>query len=174
MRTVCEVAFSLLAAALVPALGALRTTGYAIAASIPVLARARLLIEGPAALLRLPDLDETLALAYLAVPIAVIANLCWYFALRHLPTDRASLCYATTPIGALLAAVLVAAAVPTGGEVLGIILVAAGLFTGLAPPRPPAQPPCAAAPRALAGRRLDGPAGQELGLRCCTAQRWEQ
>jgi drug/metabolite transporter (DMT)-like permease len=128
---VCEVAFALLAVPLIGRLGTVRTTAYAVVAAAVQLAIAGLLVDGPAGVLRAPTGTELISLLYLAVVIAVLANLLWYAALPRIGADHAGLFYAFTPVGALTVGVLLHTSSPTGAELTSIAVVIVGLLVGL-------------------------------------------
>lgn len=131
----CEVVFALCAVPVLPTLGALRTTAYAFVGAVPVLALAAIAFDGPRSLAVVPNREELLALAYLTGPVAVVANLCWYAGPKRLGAEQASLLYALTPVGAVVAAIVVAHELPGPRELVGIGVVTVGLLIGLRPRR---------------------------------------
>ncbi|WP_345214651.1 DMT family transporter [Georgenia halophila] len=128
---VCEVAFALLAVPLIDRIGTVRTTAYAVSAAALQLVLAALIVEGPGTYLHVPTPDELAGLAYMTVGIAVLANLLWYAALPRIGADHAALFYACTPVGALLAGLLLGESRPTTATMVGLCLVILGLLLGL-------------------------------------------
>lgn len=125
-----EVGFSLLAVPLLPKLGAIRVSAYSAAAAVPLLFVAGVVAD-PAQVLRVPTAAETAALLYLAVVITAFAFFCWYDALPRLGPERAGLFSGFLPIGAITAAIVLQTGNVTGADLLGALLVIAGLIFGL-------------------------------------------
>ncbi|HEY3501451.1 MAG TPA: DMT family transporter [Actinocatenispora sp.] len=125
-----DVAFSAQAASLLPRLGARRVAGYGCAFAAAEALLLGLVTDG-AGVVRMPTPVEAAGLAWLALPVTVLAFLAWYTALPRLGAARATLYCGLTP---LVAAVL-APALGTGrlgaGQAAGAVLVAAGLCVGL-------------------------------------------
>ncbi|MFD3484865.1 DMT family transporter [Streptomyces sp. NPDC058665] len=141
----CEVAFSLCAVPLLPTLGAVRTSAFAAAGSVPVLLTAGVLADGTG-LLRLPTTPELLALTHKALAVAVLANLLWYAALPRIRADKAGLFYGFVPLGTLAMSAALGQESPGRTTVTGIALVLLGLAVGLASfgrrgPRPETRAP---------------------------------
>ncbi|WP_353850266.1 EamA family transporter [Solwaraspora sp. WMMA2065] len=76
-------AFSLLAAALLDRLGAVRVSAYSCGLAVPIFALAAL-VAGEATRWRLPTAAEAAALGYLAVILTVVGFLAWFTGLRRL------------------------------------------------------------------------------------------
>lgn len=81
--------------------------------------------------LGLPDL---LAPTYLAVGVSATATVAWYAAVPRLGADRAGLFYAFSPVGALAAGLVLGTSHLSVGKLLGLVVVMAGLLTGLRRP----------------------------------------
>ena len=96
-----EVLFSLLAAAVLPHLGAVRTSAYSCALAVPMLAIGAVLVGEPARW-RLPTGSEVFSLAYLAVALTVAAFLAWFTGLRRLGVERAGLFVGVLPVATLV------------------------------------------------------------------------
>ncbi|MEU8077873.1 DMT family transporter [Catellatospora citrea] len=126
---VCEVMFSLLAAQVLPRLGAVRVSAWSCALAVPMLA-VTALVTGEAGRLRPPTATETLTLLYLAVMMTVVAFLAWFTGLGKLGVERAGMFTGVVPAATLVAASLQDRALPDLSQVLGVLVVAAGLVLG--------------------------------------------
>jgi drug/metabolite transporter (DMT)-like permease len=123
-----EVLFSLLADAVLPRLGAIRTSAYSCALAVPLLLLSALVVrESP----RAPTLTQALTLAYLATALTVGAFLAWFNGLRRLGVDRAGLFVGVLPVSTLVVTGLVDHRLPGLARSGGVLLVAAGLALGL-------------------------------------------
>lgn len=140
-----EVAFSLLAAAVLPRLGALRVSAWSCAIAVPMLVLAAA-VAGER--WRAPTAGEAWALAYLAVPLTVGAFLAWFGGLRRLGVERAGLFVGLLPVTTLLTAAGMDGELPPPAQAAGVLVVALGLTLGLLRTRPA---PRTAAVRAAAG-----------------------
>jgi drug/metabolite transporter (DMT)-like permease len=125
-----EVLFSLLAAPLLPRLGAVRTSAYSCALAVPMLLVAAA-VTGEPYRWRLPTTTETLALAYLATALTVGAFLAWFTGLNRLGVDRAGLFVGILPVSTLVSTAVVDGHWPGLVRGAGVALVAAGLGIGL-------------------------------------------
>lgn len=132
-----EVAFSLLAVPLLPRLGPLRVAAYPAALSVPMLLAAGLVLDGTTSL-RLPTPGEAAAFGYLGAVVTAAAFFLWYDALRRLGADRAGLFAGLVPVGALLTTVGLGLDRVGPADVIGALLVTAGVAVGLR--RPGARP----------------------------------
>jgi drug/metabolite transporter (DMT)-like permease len=123
-----EVAFSLLAAAVLPSLGAVRVAAWGSALAVPLL-----LAGGLAAgeTLRRPAPTEIVALAYLAGFMTVAAFVVWFVGLQRLGVERAGMIVGVMPVATLATAAIMAGELPRPGQALGVLTVAAGLALGL-------------------------------------------
>jgi drug/metabolite transporter (DMT)-like permease len=131
-----EVLFSLLAVPLLPRLGPLRVSALSCALAVPMLGAA-LVVAGEPARWRLPTAAETLGYAYLGGLLTVIAFLVWYSGLARLGPERAGLFVGLLPPVSLATAALIDRHPPAAVQVVGVLLVAAGLASGLYTPRRP-------------------------------------
>jgi drug/metabolite transporter (DMT)-like permease len=123
-----EVLFSLLAGAVLPRLGAIRTSAYSCAMAVPLLLLSAAVVrESP----RLPTPTQALALGYLATALTVGAFLAWFTGLRRLGVDRAGLFVGVLPVSTLVITALVDHRLPGLTPTVGVLLVAAGLAVGL-------------------------------------------
>ncbi|MFE6037826.1 DMT family transporter [Streptomyces sp. NPDC056452] len=130
-----EVAFSLLALPLLPKLGPLRVAAYPAALSVPMLLAASLALDG-ASSLRLPTSTEAAAFGYLGALVTATAFFLWYDALRRLGAERAGLFAGLVPVGALLTTLALGLGEVGPADVIGAVLVAAGVVIGLRGPVP--------------------------------------
>jgi len=125
-----EVAFTLLAAAVLPRLGAVLVAAWSSLLAAPLLAMGGL-AAGEVARLRMPTPTELGALAYLAVLMTVVAFVMWFAGLQRLGVERAGMIVGVMPIATLATAAIMAGALPGAGPTLGVLTVAAGLAVGL-------------------------------------------
>jgi drug/metabolite transporter (DMT)-like permease len=134
-----EVAFTVLAAAVLPRLGAVRVAAWSCALAVPLLLAGALVI-GEASRWRMPTGTELGALAYLAALMTVGAFLAWFAGLQRLGVERAGMIVGIMPVATLTAAAVMAGTPPALGPAAGVLTVAAGLALGLTATAPPARP----------------------------------
>jgi drug/metabolite transporter (DMT)-like permease len=140
-----EVAFSMLAALVLPRLGAVRVSAYSCTLAVPLLLLGAA-VTGEPAHWRSPTRPEWLALAYLATFMTVLAFLAWFTGLQRLGVDRAGVLVGVMPLATLATAAVMAGSWPAAGQVLGVLTVAAGLGLGLTAGRSPAPSPSRTTP----------------------------
>ncbi len=128
----CESSFSLIAVPLLPRLGPLVLSAYVTGLASMMLALAALLVE-PTRPFPLPSLDETAALAYLALVVTAFAFLAWYTGVQQLGAARAGLFVALLPVVSALGAALLGTGRLSATQLLGTSLVAVGLVVARAP-----------------------------------------
>ncbi|MEW2360181.1 DMT family transporter [Spirillospora sp. NPDC029432] len=129
-----EVCFSLLAVPLLPRLGPLRVSAWSAALAAPMLLAAGLVADGRD-VLRVPTGTELAGLGYLSVIVTTVAFFLWYDALGRLGSDRAGLFAGLIPVSAVVTTVALGLGEPAPADLAGAALVAAGVVTGLRPPR---------------------------------------
>ena len=124
---------SLLAAPVLPRLGALAVTIYACGlAGILLLAAAAVARSaGGPPILRTPTATQLAALSYLAVAVTAVVFLAWYAAMRRLGVERTGLFNGLVPITSLAAVALVGTGTITPLQVLAALTVLAGVILGL-------------------------------------------
>ncbi|MDG4821028.1 DMT family transporter [Asanoa sp. WMMD1127] len=148
-----EILFSLLAAIVLPRLGAVRVAAWSCALAVPLLAVGALVAGEPAAW-RLPTATEAGALVYLAGLMTVVAFVVWFIGLERLGVERAGILVGLMPVATLATAAVMATALPGVGPALGVLTVAVGLAFGLTgrsrteAPASAEQPPSAEQSRA--------------------------
>jgi drug/metabolite transporter (DMT)-like permease len=125
-----EVAFSLLAAAVLPRLGAVRVAAHSCAFAVPLLLFGAV-ATGEVPRWRPPTAAEAGALAYLAALMTVAAFVVWFIGLQRLGVERAGIIVGVMPVATLATAAVMAAALPAPGQVAGVLAVAGGLALGL-------------------------------------------
>ena len=125
-----EIAFSLLAAAVLPRLGPVRVAGYSCALAVPLLLLAAL-PAGEVARWRPPTAVEAATFGYLAALMTVVAFLAWFTGLRRLGVDRAGMIVGLMPVATLVTAAAQAGRLPDAGQSAGVLVVAIGLAVGL-------------------------------------------
>ena len=101
-----EAAFSLVAAPLLPSLGALGVSAWSAALAVPLLLLYGIAADGPGGVVRAPSLDEALVLAYLGAVVTAGCFVLWYTGVRLLGVERAGLLTGAMPAGALLTGAL--------------------------------------------------------------------
>jgi len=155
---------SLLAAPVLPRLGALAVTIYAcgLAGVLLLAAAAVARCAGGPPVLRMPTATELAALSYMAVAVTAVVVLAWYGAMKRLGVDRTGLFNGLIPITALGAVALTGTGTITPLQVLAALTVLAGVILGLGgTPNPDAGRAPADERLARRGLRLH-PADQEL------------
>jgi drug/metabolite transporter (DMT)-like permease len=128
-----EILFSLLAAAVLPRLGALRVSAFSCALAVPMLLLAALAVGEPARW-RPPTAVEAAALGYLALALTVGAFLAWFSGLRRLGVERAGIFVGILPVATLAATAVQDVRPPDPTQLAGVLIVAAGLTLGLLSP----------------------------------------
>jgi drug/metabolite transporter (DMT)-like permease len=119
-----ESLFSLLAAPLLPRLGAVRVSAWTCALAVPMLVvSAAVAGERP----RTPTTGEAAALAYLALVLTVGAFLLWYRGLQRLGVARAGLFVGVLPMATVAASTLLDGRLPAPAQTFGVLVVGAGL-----------------------------------------------
>jgi drug/metabolite transporter (DMT)-like permease len=136
-----EVCFSLLAASVLPRLGAVGVTTWACALSVPLLLLPAVPL-GELGRMRLPSVPEAATLAYLAVVLTVLVFLLWYTGISRLGVERAGMFVGLLPVTTLITASIQDGVLPSPAQAAGVLVVAAGLAAGLtaAAPAPAARP----------------------------------
>jgi drug/metabolite transporter (DMT)-like permease len=126
---------TLLAAPVLPRLGALAVTIYACGlAGLLLLATAAVAwAAGGPPILRTPTATELAALAYLAVAVTAVVFLTWYAAMKRLGVDRTGLFNGLIPIASLAAVALAGTGTVTPLQCLAALTVLAGVILGLGP-----------------------------------------
>jgi drug/metabolite transporter (DMT)-like permease len=127
----CEAAFSLVAAPMLPSLGAVGVSAWCAALAVPQLLLYGIVVDGPGGVLRAPALDEAAVLLYLGAVVTAGCFVLWYTAVRLLGVERAGLLTGAMPAGALLTGALLGHAALTAGRVAGVLAVAAGIAVGM-------------------------------------------
>jgi drug/metabolite transporter (DMT)-like permease len=127
---------SLLAAPLLPRLGALAVSVYAcgLAAAQLVAAAALVRLAGGPPILLAPTATELAALTYLTVAITAVVSVAWYAAVERLGVARTGLFNGFIPVASLAAVAVVGTGTVTSTQILGAVTVLAGLLLGLTGP----------------------------------------
>jgi drug/metabolite transporter (DMT)-like permease len=126
----CEVAFSLLALALLPDLGPSGVATYASLAAAAMLVIVALSVEGRGAF-RMPTGQELAALLYLALVVTAAAFVLWYSSLMRIPVEKAGLFAGLIPISALISSAAVDAAHIDFLQVAGVVITGVGVVVGV-------------------------------------------
>ena len=150
---------SLLAAPVLPRLGALAVTIYAcgLAGVLLLAAAAVASAAGGPPILRVPTATQLAALSYLAVAVTAVVVLAWYAAMKRLGVDRTGLFNGLIPITALAAVALTGTGTITPLQLLAALTVLAGVLLGLGR-TPPADAGTANQAGQLPGHPLPGDA----------------
>jgi drug/metabolite transporter (DMT)-like permease len=163
---------SLLAAPLLPRLGALAVTIYSGGmAGILLLATAAVthFAAGPP-ILRTPTATQLAALAYLTIAITALVFVAWYGAMERLGVDRTGLFNGLIPVTSLAAVTLTGTGTITPPRLLGALAVLAGVLIGLSRARQvPAGTVNQADHSGQAQRRTDP--GHRYNVKPCSALR---
>ncbi len=126
----CEAGFSLLAVPVLPKLGPHAISFYVCIIATAMLVAAALVADGASAIPR-PTTSEIAAIVYLALAVTCGAFIFWYEGISRLGVDRAGLFAGLIPIASLVTAALIG----EGGlglyQVIGVLLVAAGVTFGV-------------------------------------------
>jgi drug/metabolite transporter (DMT)-like permease len=124
---------TILAAPVLPRLGALTVTTYAclLAGAVLLTAGAGFHLVAGAPILSAPNPRQLAALAYLAVAVTAIAFIAWYGAMQRLGTQRTGLFNGLIPIASVVAVELVGTGSVTLLLVLGALAVLIGVMLGL-------------------------------------------
>lgn len=125
-----EVAFTMLAAPLLPKLGPIRLSAYCCAIAVPLLAVAAV-AAGELPLLRLPTATEAAVFVHLGLMMTAVAFVLWYAGVQRLGVERAGMFVALMPVSALAAQAALTQQWPTTTQTTGVLLVAAALTLGL-------------------------------------------
>ena len=126
---------SLLAAPVLPRLGALAVTVYACALAGLLLLAAAVVARsaGGPPILRAPTPAQLAALAYLTIAVTALVFIAWYGALERLGVDRTGLFNGLIPVTSLAAVALTGTGTITPPGLLGALAVLAGVILGLSP-----------------------------------------
>jgi drug/metabolite transporter (DMT)-like permease len=124
---------SLLAAPVLPRLGALTVTVYAcgLAGLLLLAAAAVARSAGGPPILRTPTPTELAALSYLTVAVTAVVFIAWYTAMERLGADRTGLFNGLIPVASLAAVALTGTGAITPLRFLGALAVLAGVILGL-------------------------------------------
>jgi hypothetical protein len=124
---------SLLAAPLLPRLGALAVTIYACGLAAAQLLAAAVLVRlaGGAPVLRPLTGTELAALLYLAVAVTAVVFVAWFSAIARLGAERTGLFNGLVPIASLIAVAVIGTGTVTGMQLAGALSVLAGVTLGL-------------------------------------------
>jgi drug/metabolite transporter (DMT)-like permease len=142
-----ESAVSLVAAPLLPRLGAVRVSAWSCALAVPMLL-AGIAIAGEHP--RAPAPAELAGIAFLGLVLTVVAFVCWYTGVAGLGVERAGVFVGLVPVASLATAAIADGALPAPLQLAGVLVVTAGLVAGLtAAPRLPHPSPTIKEERAV-------------------------
>jgi len=126
-----EAAFSLVAAPLLPALGATGVSAWCTALAVPQLLLYGAVVDGPAGMLEVPSLDEALVLGYLGAVVTAGCFVLWYTGVRLIGVERAGLLTGAMPAGAMLTGAALGLSDLSPGRLAGVLAVACGIALGM-------------------------------------------
>jgi drug/metabolite transporter (DMT)-like permease len=128
---------SLLAAPVLPRLGALAVTMYAcgLAGLLLLAAAAVAYFAGGPPILRTPHPAQLAALAYLTIAVTALVFVAWYGALERLGVERTGLFNGLIPVTSLAAVALTGTCTITPLRLLAALAVLAGVIIGLSSAR---------------------------------------
>lgn len=130
-----EASFSLLAAPLLPRLGPMFVSVYAcVIASVMALFLG--VIVDREGVVREPSWSEGVSLFYLGVMVSGLAFFAWYTAIGRLGVERTGLFSGLMPVFALLTGWLLVASNPNPLQLVGAVIVGAGVSFGISKDRP--------------------------------------
>jgi drug/metabolite transporter (DMT)-like permease len=147
---------SLLAAPLLPRLGALAVTVYAcaLAGLLLLAAAAAARTAGGPPILATPTPAQLAALAYLTIAVTALVFIAWYGALGRLGVERTGLFNGLIPITSLAAVALTGTGTITPARLLAALAVLAGVILGLSRARPVPAGPATPTPATTRTRNL--------------------
>ncbi|MEU7802756.1 DMT family transporter [Micromonospora arborensis] len=148
-----DVAFALVAAKLLPRLGAVRVSAYSCVLAVPMLAAASVVAGEPASW-RMPNLTEGLVLAHLGVVLTAAGFWCWFRGIQLASVERGSLTVGLVPLATVVTMSVQDRALPPAAQWVGICVVVVGLLVGMSAP--------AAAPRTA--RPVPTPAARQVSV----------
>ncbi|WP_163505831.1 DMT family transporter [Fodinicola acaciae] len=125
-----EAAFSLLAVPLLPRLGAIGTSAYSTVVAALEAYVIALVVDGFPGV-RVPTFVELLALLWIALPVTVVAFICWYGGLVRIGAASAGLFAGVLPLTTAVVAPLVGTGTFGVWQLVGGLTVAGGLAVGL-------------------------------------------
>jgi drug/metabolite transporter (DMT)-like permease len=126
----CEVAFSLLAVPILPALGPLALSTYVTILASVMLGVASLVVNGRHALPPL-TLAQVTVIGYLGLGATTCAFVAWYAGIQRIGAERAGLFAGLAPISTLIFSAALGLDSFTPLRALGVLLVAGGVTLGL-------------------------------------------
>lgn len=128
-----DVAFALVAAKLLPRLGAVRVSAYSCILAVPMLAAASVVAGEPASW-RMPSLTEGLVLAHLGVVLTAVGFWCWFRGIQLASVERGSLTVGLVPLATVVTMSVQDRALPPAAQWVGICVVVLGLLVGMSAP----------------------------------------
>lgn len=125
-----EAAYSLVAVPILPRLGPVGVSIRICAIAAVVLAVTALAVEGGSAF-EMPSWGEASAIAFLAVVVTAMAFVAWYESIVRLGVEHTGLFAGLLPVSALIIGAAVGSAAIGALELLGTIVVGAGITLGV-------------------------------------------
>jgi drug/metabolite transporter (DMT)-like permease len=140
LTLVCESAFTLLAIPVLPRHGAWGVSVHSVWIGAIMFAVLAAVTDGPAAVTTLTPAGWA-TVAYLAVLVTAAAFVMWYSAVKALGPGRAGLLTGIAPVSAALTGIAAGTRAPGPAVWAGILIVMAGLTTGVGWPTRPGKSP---------------------------------
>ncbi|RJQ81529.1 DMT family transporter [Pseudonocardiaceae bacterium YIM PH 21723] len=138
-----ETAFTVLAVPVLPRLGPVVVSTYVCLIAAVEMAVLSLLLEYPG--FRVPTASEAWALLYLALAVTAVAFIAYYGGIQRIGAERASLFAGLIPVASAFAAPVVGTGHLGWPQVIGSVIVGAGITLGMATPSKPVAPEVAIA-----------------------------
>jgi drug/metabolite transporter (DMT)-like permease len=126
----CEVAFTLLAVPVMPRLGPLGVSTWVCVLAAGMLAVAAPVVHAGAAFTS-PTGSEAAAIVVLGTVVTAVAFVAWYSSVDAVGAVRTGLFAGLAPVGTLLASMAMDGQVPRLAELVGTVVVAAGITLGM-------------------------------------------
>lgn len=136
---VCEACFTLLAVPVLPRHGAWGVSLHSVWIGAVMFAVLGLATESPDAAAHLTA-DEWAAIGFLALMVTAVAFILWYSTVAALGAATAGVLTGVAPVAAALAGTIIDGRAPGASVWLGILVVVAGLATGLLRASPASEP----------------------------------
>jgi drug/metabolite transporter (DMT)-like permease len=136
----CEAGFTLLAAPLLPRLGAVGVSAWSALIAAGLLSVYAVVVDGPSGAFAIPDTGEAVAIVYMAAVVTALGFVLCYVAVERVGTERTALFAGLVPVSALLAAAALGSSELSLVRILGATTVAVGLVLGMRLGRPTPTP----------------------------------
>ena len=120
----------MLATPILPRLGPMFVATFACAIASVMALMIGLAVDG-GGVVRAPSMSEGLSIVYLGITVSGLGFFAWYTAIVRLGVDRAGLFTGLTPVFALLTGWALATNNPNPFQLMGVLIVGAGVTVGI-------------------------------------------